>query len=108
MGLFNWIWRTLQTLSVFACIVGLPGKAGALGTSNGVEMYTTVININCSVVTQENSDQGTATEDCGQGLSLGFKANSNDGLLNLTAKAGMDRIGSETTSTLRLQFEQKF
>jgi|TARA_B110000977_G_scaffold116350_1_gene150299 hypothetical protein len=52
--------------------------------------------------------QGTATEDCGQGLSLGFKANSNDGLLNLTAKAGMDRIGSETTSTLKLQFEQKF
>ena len=60
MGLFNWIWRTLQTLSVFACIVGLPGKAGALGTSNGVEMYTTVININCSVVTQENSDQEMA------------------------------------------------
>ncbi|MDA9927266.1 hypothetical protein N9D83_07815, partial [Amylibacter sp.] len=52
--------------------------------------------------------QSTATEDCGQGLSLGFKANSNDGLLNLTAKAGMDRIGSETTSSLKLQFEQKF
>ena len=52
--------------------------------------------------------QGTATEDCGQGLSLGFKANSNDGLLNLTAKAGMDRVGSEITSTLKLQFEQKF
>ena len=52
--------------------------------------------------------QSTATEDCGQGLSLGFKANSNDGLLNLTAKAGMDRIGNETTSSLKLQFEQKF
>ena len=30
--------------------------------------------------------QGTATEDCGQGLSLGFKSTSKDGLLNLTAK----------------------
>ena len=29
-------------------------------------------------------------------------------LMNLTAKAGMDRIGSETTSSLKLQFEQKF
>ena len=44
--------------------------------------------------------QGTATEDCGQGLSLGFK--------NPIAKAGMDRIGSETTSTLKLQFKQSF
>ena len=52
--------------------------------------------------------QSTATEDCGQGLSLGFNANSNDGLLNLTAKAGMDRIGNETTSSLRLQFEKRF
>ena len=52
--------------------------------------------------------QGTATEDCGQGLSLGFRSTSKDGLLNLTAKAGMDRIGDETTSTLGLQFEQKF
>ena len=52
--------------------------------------------------------QGTATEDCGQGLSLGFKANSKDGLLNLTAKAGMDRIGNETTSTFNLMFEKKF
>jgi hypothetical protein len=52
--------------------------------------------------------QGTATEDCGQGLSLGFRSTSKDGLLNLTAKAGMDRIGNETTSTLKLQFEQLF
>ena len=52
--------------------------------------------------------QGTATEDCGQGLSLGFKSTSKDGLLNLTAKAGMDRIGNETTSTLRLLFEKRF
>ena len=52
--------------------------------------------------------QGTATEDCGQGLSLGFKSTSKDGLLNLTAKAGIDRIGNETTSTLKLQFEQRF
>ena len=37
--------------------------------------------------------QGTATEDCGQGLSLGFRSTSKDGLLKLTAKAGMDRIG---------------
>ena len=52
--------------------------------------------------------QGTATEDCGQGLSLGFRSTSKDGLLNLTAKAGMDRIGNETTSTLGLQFEMRF
>jgi len=52
--------------------------------------------------------QSTATEDCGQGLSLGFQAKSTDELKNLIAKAGMDRIGSETTSTLKLQFEQKF
>ena len=52
--------------------------------------------------------QSTATEDCGQGLSLGFQAKSTDGLLNLTAKAGMDRIGSETSSTLKLQFEKRF
>ena len=52
--------------------------------------------------------QGTATEDCGQGLSLGFKANSKDGLTSITAKAGMDRIGNETTSTLGLQFEKRF
>jgi len=52
--------------------------------------------------------QGTATEDCGQGLSLGFRSTSKDGLLKLTAKAGMDRIGSETSSTLKLQFEKRF
>ena len=52
--------------------------------------------------------QSTATEDCGQGISLGFKSTSKDGLTSITAKAGMDRIGSETTSSLRLQFEQKF
>ena len=52
--------------------------------------------------------QSTATEDCGQGISLGFKSTSKDGLLNLTAKAGMDRIGNETTSTLKLQFEHRF
>ncbi|MDB2561857.1 BspA family leucine-rich repeat surface protein, partial [Amylibacter sp.] len=52
--------------------------------------------------------QGTATEDCGQGLALGFRSTSKDGLLNLTAKAGMDRIGNETTSTLKLQFEKRF
>ncbi|MDB4245470.1 Ig-like domain-containing protein [Amylibacter sp.] len=53
-------------------------------------------------------NQGTATEDCGQGLSLGFRSTSKDGLLNLIAKAGMDRIGNETTSTLKLQFEKRF
>ncbi|MDC0008654.1 Ig-like domain-containing protein, partial [Amylibacter sp.] len=52
--------------------------------------------------------QSTATEDCGQGISLGFRSTSKDGLLNLTAKAGMDRIGNETTSSLRLQFEKRF
>ena len=52
--------------------------------------------------------QGTATEDCGQGLSLGFRSTSKDGLTSITAKAGMDRIRSETSSTLRLQFEMRF
>ena len=52
--------------------------------------------------------ESTATEDCGQGLSLGFKTNSKDSLKSLTAKAGMDRIGSETSSSLRLQFEMSF
>jgi len=52
--------------------------------------------------------QSTTTQDCGQGLSLGYKSNSKDGLTNIIAKAGMDRIGSETTSSLRLQFEQLF
>ena len=52
--------------------------------------------------------QGTATEDCGQGLSLGFQAKSTDELKNLIAKAGMDRIGNETTSTIGLQFEKMF
>ena len=51
--------------------------------------------------------ESTATEDCGQGLSLGFKANSKDSLKSFTAKAGMDRIGSETSSSLRLQFEMR-
>ena len=52
--------------------------------------------------------QSTATEDCGQGLSLGFRSYSKNGLNKFTAKAGMDRIGSETTSTINLRFEQKF
>ena len=52
--------------------------------------------------------QGTVTEDCGQGLSLGFRTNSQDGLLNITAKAGMNRIGGETTSSFKLQFEKRF
>jgi len=52
--------------------------------------------------------QSTTTQDCGQGLSLGYKSNSKDGLTNIIAKAGMDRIGSETTSTIKLQFEQRF
>ena len=66
-------------------------------------VFTATPNVMCRYL-----KQGTATEDCGQGLSLGFKANSKDGLNNLTAKAGMDRIGSETTSTIKLQFEQRF
>ena len=52
--------------------------------------------------------QGTATEDCGQGLSLGFRSTSKDGLLNLTAKAGMNRIGSETTSSLKYSLKKGF
>ena len=52
--------------------------------------------------------QSTTTQDCGQGLSLGYKSNSKDGLTSIIAKAGMDRIGSETSSTLKLQFEKRF
>jgi len=52
--------------------------------------------------------QSTAKEDCGQGLSLGIQAKSTDELKSLIAKAGMGRIGNETTSTLKLQFEKRF
>ena len=52
--------------------------------------------------------QSTTTQDCGQGLSLGYKSNSKDGITNIIAKAGMVRIGSETSSTLKLQFEHRF
>jgi hypothetical protein len=63
-------------------------------------VFTATPNVKCRYL-----KQGTATEDCGQGLALGFKSTSKDGLMNLTAKIGMDRIGSETTSSLGLQFE---
>ena len=66
-------------------------------------VFTATPNVKCRYL-----KQGTATEDCGQGLSLGFKANSKDGLTSIIAKAGMDRIGSETSSTLKLQFEKRF
>jgi hypothetical protein len=52
--------------------------------------------------------QSTAKEDCGQGLSLGIQAKSTDELKSLIAKAGMGRIGNETTSTIKLQFEKRF
>ncbi|MDC0121414.1 hypothetical protein OAI29_06495 [Amylibacter sp.] len=52
--------------------------------------------------------QGAATERCGQELSLGLRSTSKDGLMNLKAKAGMDRMGSETTSSFKLQFEMRF
>ena len=52
--------------------------------------------------------QSTTSVDCGQGLLLGFKANSKHDLHSLTAKAGMERIGSETTTTYKLKFEAKF
>jgi hypothetical protein len=66
-------------------------------------VFTATPNVMCRYL-----KQGTATENCGQGISLGFRSTSKDGLLNLTAKAGMDRIGNETTSTLGLQFEMRF
>ena len=66
-------------------------------------VFTATPNVKCRYL-----KQSTAKEDCGQGLALGFKSTSKDGLLNLTAKAGMDRIGNETTSTLGLQFEMRF
>jgi len=59
-------------------------------------------------VTCRHTKQGTATRDCGHGLSIGYNLNSSDGLNNLAAKAGMDRIGNETTSTFKLQFEKRF
>jgi len=68
-----------------------------------ISVLTVTPNVQCRYI-----KQGISTQDCGQGLSLGLKVDSNDGLMNFTAKAGMDRIGSETTSTLKLQFEQKF
>ena len=52
--------------------------------------------------------QSTASVDCGQGLLLGFKANSKHDLHSLTANAGMERIGNETTTTYKLKFEAKF
>jgi hypothetical protein len=66
-------------------------------------VFTATPNVKCRYL-----DQGTVTDDCGQGLSLGFIANSSDGLMNFTAKAGVDRIGSETTSKLKLLFEKNF
>ena len=52
--------------------------------------------------------QGTVSESCGQGLSLGFSAKSNDGFNTLTANAGIDRAGNEETRSINLQFERKF
>jgi len=52
--------------------------------------------------------QSTTSVDCGQGLLLGFKANSKHDLHSFTAKAGMERIGNETTTTYKLKFEAKF
>ena len=52
--------------------------------------------------------QGTVSESCGQGLSLGFSSKSKDGLNTLTAKAAMDRAGGEATRSINLQFERKF
>ena len=66
-------------------------------------VITTTPNLMCRYL-----KQGTASEDCGQGLSLGLRSTSQDGLLNLTAKASMDRIGGETTSSFMLQFEKSF
>ena len=66
-------------------------------------VLTATPNVKC-----HQQKQSTTTQDCGQGMSLGYRSNSKDGLTNIIAKAGMDRIGSETTSTLKLQFEHRF
>jgi hypothetical protein len=66
-------------------------------------VFTATPNVKC-----QRLKQSTTTQDCGQGLSLGYRTNSKDGLTNIIAKAGMDRIGNETTSTLKLQFEKRF
>ncbi|MDB4130210.1 BspA family leucine-rich repeat surface protein [Amylibacter sp.] len=52
--------------------------------------------------------QGTSTENCGQGLLLGFGSTTKDALTNFTAKIGMDQIGNETTSTIKLRLEHSF
>jgi ubiquitin len=52
--------------------------------------------------------QSTVTEECGQGLSLGFKSSSRDRSKNFKAQAGINRIGHETTSRLNLTFEYIF
>jgi predicted lactoylglutathione lyase len=66
-------------------------------------VFTASPNVKC-----QRLKQSTTTQDCGQGISLGFRSTSKDDLTNIIAKAGMDRIGNETTSTLRLQFEKRF
>jgi hypothetical protein len=52
--------------------------------------------------------QSTNLNECGQGLALRFNVTTKDGLKSLSAKAGLDRIGSETTTTLKLMFHSMF
>jgi hypothetical protein len=39
MGRFNWIWRTLRTLSVIMCAVCLPSMGAALPLTGGDKVY---------------------------------------------------------------------
>ena len=86
----------------FAPEFRLPIKLGGSYWEDS-SIITVTPNVKCRYL-----KQGKSTTGCGQGLLLGFKANSKDGLNNLTANVGMDRIGSETTSTLKLMFNAKF
>ncbi|MDG1083725.1 MAG: hypothetical protein P8P35_06370, partial [Planktotalea sp.] len=54
MGRFNWIWRTLQTLSVIACgIVWLPAQVLALG--DAIPQSTTALGT-CNVYREDNGE----------------------------------------------------
>ena len=52
--------------------------------------------------------QSISLNECGQGLALGFNVTTKDGLKSLSDRAGLDRIGSETTATLKLMFNSQF
>ena len=52
--------------------------------------------------------QSTAIQDCGQGLSLGFRANSKGGVSNLNAQFQYDKVGSTTSRSVQFGFKHRF